>query len=88
MATVKSETMLDHTTLMDKYRSDITLLTDPNIEDEQKLKIVQTLNENFEVKNNSSIGIYEVKVYFILFITKICFEQSNVEFLLQIIISL
>lgn len=52
MATVKSETMFDHTTLMDKYRSDITLLTDPNVEDEQKLKIVQTLNENFEVKNN------------------------------------
>lgn len=50
MTTFKSEAMFDHTALMDKYRSDITMLTDPNVEDEQKLKIVQTLNENFEVK--------------------------------------
>lgn len=50
MATIKSEVMLDFSTMMDKYRSDITMLTDPNIEDEQKLKIIQTLNENFEVK--------------------------------------
>lgn len=49
MATIKNETMLDHVTTMEKYRSDITMLTDPNVEDEQKLKIVQTLNENFEV---------------------------------------
>lgn len=49
MATIKSDIMLDHTTLMDKYRLDITMLTDPNVEDEQKLKIVQALNENFEV---------------------------------------
>jgi len=51
-AVIKMETMLDHESIMDKYRSDITLLTDPNVEDEQKLKIVQTLNENFEVKIN------------------------------------
>lgn len=74
MATVKNETMLDHTTLMDKYRSDITLLTDPNVEDEQKLKIVQTLNENFEVKSNSCIVISEFYVSFILFITKMSFK--------------
>jgi len=49
-AIIKMETMLDHESIMDKYRLDITLLTDPNVEDEQKLKIVQTLNENFEVK--------------------------------------
>lgn len=50
MAIIKSEVMPDCcTTLMDKYRSDITMLTDPNVEDEQKLKIVQTLNDNFEV---------------------------------------
>lgn len=48
-AVVKTEPMLDHESIMDKYRSDITLLTDPSVEDEQKLKIVQTLNENFEV---------------------------------------
>jgi len=48
-AVVKNEPMLDHESIMDKYRSDITLLTDPSVEDEQKLKIVQTLNENFEV---------------------------------------
>lgn len=71
MATVKSETMLDHTTLMDKYRSDITLLTDPNVEDEQKLKIVQTLNENFEVKSNSCIVIYEVWFFYI-----ICYQNK------------
>lgn len=52
METSKSEVMLEHSTLMEKYRSDITMLTDPNVEDEQKLKIVQTLNENFEVKRN------------------------------------
>lgn len=51
MATIKSEVMPEFTTLMDKYRSDITMLTDPNVEDEQKLKIIQTLNENFEVTN-------------------------------------
>lgn len=51
-AVVKIEPILDHESTMDKYRSDITLLTDPNVEDEQKLKIVQTLNENFEVKIN------------------------------------
>jgi uncharacterized membrane protein len=50
MAVIKSEIMLDHVTFMDKYRSDITMLTDSNVEDELKLKIVQTLNENFEVK--------------------------------------
>lgn len=50
-AVVKVEPTLDHESTMEKYRSDITLLTDPNVEDEQKLKIVQTLNENFEVKN-------------------------------------
>lgn len=50
MAVIKSEIMLEHATLMDKYRSDITMLTDSNVEDELKLKIVQTLNENFEVK--------------------------------------
>lgn len=50
MAVIKSEIMLDHISLMDKYRSDITMLTDSNVEDELKLKIVQTLNENFEVK--------------------------------------
>lgn len=50
METIKTEAMLDHVTLMDKYRTDITMLTDPNVEDEQKLKIVQALNENFEVK--------------------------------------
>lgn len=55
MATIKSETILDHTALMDKYRSDITLLTDPNVEDEHKLKIVQSLNENFEVNNYTFI---------------------------------
>lgn len=49
MASNKSEVMIDHTILMDKYRLDITKLTDPNVEDEHKLKIVQTLNENFEV---------------------------------------
>jgi len=52
MATVNFEPMLDHESTMKKYRSDITLLTDPNVEDEQKLEIVQTLNENFEVKIN------------------------------------
>lgn len=51
-AVIKIEPMLDHESIMDKYRSDITLLTDPNVEDEQKLKIVQALNENFEVKIN------------------------------------
>lgn len=50
MAVIKSEIMLDHANFMDKYRSDITMLTDSNVEDELKLKIVQTLNENFEVK--------------------------------------
>lgn len=50
MASIKSEAMLEHSTIIDRYRSDITMLTDPNVEDEQKLKIVQTLNENFEVK--------------------------------------
>lgn len=50
MTSIKSDVMLDHATLIDRYRSDITMLTDPNVEDEQKLKIVQTLNENFEVK--------------------------------------
>lgn len=52
MAVVKAEGVLDPTSLMDKYRSDITMLTDPNVEDEQKLKIVQTLNENFEVNRH------------------------------------
>jgi len=52
MVAVKMEMKLDHESIMDKYRSDITLLTDPNVEDEQKLKIVRTLNENFEVKIN------------------------------------
>jgi len=51
MDTFKSEAPLEHSTLMDNYRSDITMLTDPNVEDEKKLKIVQTLNENFEVIN-------------------------------------
>jgi len=50
MASVKSEAVLDHATLIDRYRWEITMLTGPNVEDEQKLKIVQTLNENFEVK--------------------------------------
>lgn len=49
LSSLKSEIMLDHITLMEKYRSDIAMLTDPNVEDEQKLKVVQTLNENFEV---------------------------------------
>ncbi|XP_025424212.1 transformation/transcription domain-associated protein [Sipha flava] len=53
MAVIKSEIMLDHVTFMDKYRSDITMLTDSNVEDELKLKIVQTLNENFEMIVNS-----------------------------------
>lgn len=49
MASINCEAILDQVTMMEKYRSDITMLTDPNVEDEQKLKIVQTLNENFEV---------------------------------------
>lgn len=57
MAVVKAEGVLDHTSLMDKYRSDITMLTDPNVEDEQKLKIVQTLNENFEVNRQHYINM-------------------------------
>lgn len=60
MATIKSDIMLDHATLMDKYRSDITMLTDPNVEDEQKLKIVQTLNENFEVPNQFTFIIRKI----------------------------
>jgi len=52
MAAVETEMILDHESIMDKYRSDIILLTDPNVEDEQKLEIVRTLNENFEVKIN------------------------------------
>lgn len=52
MASNKSEAMTDHTILMEKYRLDITKLTDPNVEDEHKLKIVQTLNENFEVNKS------------------------------------
>jgi len=65
MAAIKSEIMLDHPTIMDKYRSDITMLTDPNVEDEQKLKIVQTLNENFEVKVNHN---YTVNIIIIDFL--------------------
>ncbi|XP_050062544.1 transformation/transcription domain-associated protein-like [Aphis gossypii] len=53
MAAVQTEMILDHESIMDKYRSDITLLTDPNVEDEQKLEIVQTLNENFEIIEKS-----------------------------------
>lgn len=49
MASNNCEAILDQVTTMEKYRSDITMLTDPNVEDEQKLKIVHTLNDNFEV---------------------------------------
>lgn len=52
MTSNKSDAMTDHIILMEKYRLDITKLTDPNVEDEQKLKIVQTLNENFEVNKS------------------------------------